>query len=65
MQEGLVSLRYKYTCCWLFILWRNVQEFLFDPVRDLLEFGDIPKVTRCLAMMAKLVGLLEIPRMKL
>jgi hypothetical protein len=33
----------------------SFQEFLFDPVSDLLQLGDIPKVTRCLAIMAKMV----------
>ena len=32
------------------------QEFLFCPVEDLLQLGDIPKVTRCLAIMAKMVS---------
>ena len=31
-----------------------LKEFLFDPVHDLLNAADIPKVTRCLAIMAKL-----------
>ena len=33
------------------------QEFLFDPYKDLMELRDIPKVTRCLALMAKMVGI--------
>ena len=31
------------------------QEFLFDPYEDLIQLKDIPKVTRCLALMAKMV----------
>ena len=34
-----------------------MQEFLFSPVPDLLQLGDIPKVTRCLAIMAKMVSM--------
>ena len=34
-----------------------VKEFLFSPVPDLLELGDIPKVTKCLAIMAKMVSM--------
>ena len=33
----------------------NLQEFLFDPFEDLMKLKDIPKVTRCLALMAKMV----------
>ena len=31
------------------------QEFIFDPIEDLMLLKDIPKVTRCLALMAKMV----------
>ena len=31
------------------------KEFLFDPYEDLIQLKDIPKVTRCLALMAKMV----------
>jgi hypothetical protein len=34
-----------------------MKEFLFSPVPDLLQLGDIPKVTRCLAIMAKMVSM--------
>ena len=34
-----------------------MQEFLFSPVTDLLQLRDIPKVTRCLAIMAKMVSM--------
>ena len=34
-----------------------MQEFLFSPVPDLLQLGDIPKVTRGLAIMAKMVSM--------
>ena len=35
------------------------QEFLFDPVEDLMLLKDIPKVTRCLALMAKMANVKE------
>ena len=34
-----------------------LQEFIFDPFEDLMNLKDIPKVTRCLALMAKMVNL--------
>ena len=33
-----------------------LKEFLFDPTEDLMNLKDIPKVTRCLALMAKMVN---------
>ena len=34
------------------------KEFLFDPIEDLMKLKDIPKVTRCLALMAKMVKMI-------
>ena len=36
------------------------KEFLFDPIEDLMKLKDIPKVTRCLALMAKMVKMILI-----
>ena len=39
------------------------KEFLFDPIEDLMKLKDIPKVTRCLALMAKMVKMILIERL--